>query len=174
MFTNVWISAIFVVLAIVVFIVLCMKNVHTGVAAIVAAIIAAFGSTESMAVSMFTTFTGGVGSLVSLMFAVFTASGLFAYLMDSTGCAMSVGKTMVKWLGVDRAYLAITLTTVILLVAGVGTYMQVIVVLAIPLMKAANLPRKVGMIAALGTAIRSPTISSSNSPTASADGTALS
>ena len=89
-----------------------------------------------MAVSMFTTFTGGVGSLVSLMFAVFTASGLFAYLMDSTGCAMSVGKTMVKWLGVDRAYLAITLTTVILLVAGVGTYMQVIVVLAIPLMKA--------------------------------------
>ena len=152
MFTNVWISAIFVVLAIVVFIVLCMKNVHTGVAAIVAAIIAAFGSTESMAVSMFTTFTGGVGSLVSLMFAVFTASGLFAYLMDSTGCAMSVGKTMVKWLGVDRAYLAITLTTVILLVAGVGTYMQVIVVLAIPLMKAANLPRKVGMIAALGIA----------------------
>ena len=59
---------------------------------------------------------------------------------------------MVKWLGVDRAYLAITLTTVILLVAGVGTYMQVIVVLAIPLMKAANLPRKVGMIAALGIA----------------------
>ena len=48
MFTNVWISAIFVVLAIVVFIVLCMKNVHTGVAAIVAAIIAAFGSTESL------------------------------------------------------------------------------------------------------------------------------
>ena len=152
MFTNVWISAFFVVLAIVVFIVLCMKSVHTGVAAIVAAIIAAFGSTESMAVSMFTTFTGGVGSLVSLMFAVFTASGLFAYLMDSTGCAMSVGKIMVKWLGVDRAYLAITLTTVILLVAGVGTYMQVIVVLAIPLMKAANLPRKVGMIAALGIA----------------------
>lgn len=39
---------------------------------------------------------------------------------------------MVKWLGVDRAYLAITLTTVILLVAGVGTYMQVIVVLGNP------------------------------------------
>ena len=152
MFTNVFASAFFVILAIVVFIVLCMKNVHTGIAAVVAAMIAAFGSTESFAVSMFSTFTEGVGSLVALMFAVFTASGLFAYLMDSTGCAMSVGKTMVKWLGVDRAYLAITATTVILLVAGVGTYMQVVVVLAIPLMKGANLPRKVGLIAALGIA----------------------
>ena len=152
MFTNVFVSALFVVLAIVVFIILCLKNVHTGIAALVAAMIAAFGSTQSFAVSMFTTFTGGVGSLVSLMFMVFTASGLFAYLMDSTGCALSVGKTMVKWLGVDRAYLAITATTVILLVAGVGTYMQVVVVLALPLMRAANLPRKVGMIAALGIA----------------------
>ena len=152
MFTNLAASSLFIILAIAVFIVLCLKNVHTGVAALIAAFIAAFGSTETLAVSMFTTFTGGVGSLVSLMFMVFTASGLFAYLMDSTGCALSVGKTMVKALGVDRAYLAITLTTVILLVAGVGTYMQVVVVLALPLMRAANLPRKVGMIAALGIA----------------------
>ena len=152
MFTNLFASSLFVVLAVAVFIILCLKNVHTGVAAIIAAFIAAFGSTETLAVSMFSTFTSGVGSLVSLMFMVFTASGLFAYLMDSTGCAMSVGKTMVKFLGVDRAYLAITATTVILLVAGVGTYMQVVVVLALPLMRAANLPRKVGMIAALGIA----------------------
>ncbi len=152
MITNLWGSAFFVILAIVVFILLCFKNVHTGIAATVAAFIAAFGSTETLAVSMFSTFTGGVGSLVTMMFMVFTASGLFAYLMDVTGCAMSVGKTMVKWLGVDRSYLAITATTVILLVAGVGTYTMVVVVLAIPLMKAANLPRKVGMIAALGIA----------------------
>ena len=152
MFDNVWISGFFVILAIVIFILLCLKNVHTGVAAMVAAFIAAFGSTNTLAVSMFDTFTSGVGSLVTLNFAVFTASGLFAYLMDKSGCAMSVGKTMVKWLGVDRAYLAITLTTIILLVAGVGTYTMVIVVLAIPLMKAANLPRKVGLIAGLGIA----------------------
>lgn len=150
--TNLFGSAFFVILAIVVFIFLCFKNVHTGIAATIAAFIAAFGSTETLAVSMFSTFTGGVGSLVTMMFMVFTASGLFAYLMDVTGCAMSVGKTMVKTLGVDRSYLAITATTVILLVAGVGTYTMVVVVLAIPLMKAANLPKKVGMIAALGIA----------------------
>ncbi len=102
---------------------------------------------------MFSTFPSGVGELVTMMFFVFTASGLFANLMEKTGCAMSVGKTMVKWLGVDRSWIAISLTTVILLFAGVGTYTYVIVVLALPLMKAANLPRKVGMIAGLGIAV---------------------
>ena len=63
----------------------------TGIAALIAAFIAAFGSTNTLAVSMFDTFTGGVGNLVVLMFMVFTASGLFAYLMDVTGCAMSRG-----------------------------------------------------------------------------------
>ena len=72
--------------------------------------------------------------------------------MDKTGAAMSVGKTMVKWFGVERSWLAISITTVILLVAGVGTYTMVVVVLAIPLMKAANLPRKVGLVAAYGIA----------------------
>jgi H+/gluconate symporter-like permease len=86
------------------------------------------------------------------MFFVFTASGLLAYLMDKTGAAMAVGKTMVKWMGVERSWLAITITTVILLLAGVGTYTYVVVVLAIPLMKAANLPRKVGLIASYGIA----------------------
>jgi H+/gluconate symporter-like permease len=153
LFTNVAVSAFFVVLAVVVFILLCFKGMHTGIAALICAFIAAFGSADSLATSMFSTFPSGVGSLVTMMFFVFTASGLFATLMERTGCAMSVGKTMVKALGVDRAWIAISLTTVLLLFAGVGTYTYVIVVLAIPLMKAANLPKKVGMIAALGIAV---------------------
>ena len=145
-------SGFCIVLAIAVFIILCYKNMHTGIAALIAAVIAAFGSADSLAVSLFTTFPTGVGSLVTQMFFVFTASGLLAYLMDKTGAAMAVGKTMVKLFGVERSWLAITITTIILLVAGVGTYTMVVVVLSIPLMKAANLPRKVGLIASYGIA----------------------
>ncbi len=152
MLTNVFASGFCIVLAIAVFIILCYKNMHTGIAALISAVIAAFGSADSLAVSLFTTFPTGVGSLVTQMFWVFTASGLLAYLMDKTGAAMSVGKTMVKFFGVERSWLAITITTIILLVAGVGTYTMVVVVLAIPLMKAANLPRKVGLIAGYGIA----------------------
>ena len=115
MITNVFGSALCVVLAIVVFIFLCYKNMHTGIAALIAAFIAAFGSTNTLAVSMLQVFPQGVGTLVTQMFFVFTASGLLAYLMDKTGAAMAVGKTMVKWMGVERSWLAITITTVILL-----------------------------------------------------------
>lgn len=152
MVTSVAGSAFFVILAIAVFIFLCFKGVHTGVCAIIAACIAAIGSTEPFMTSIFTTFPTGVAGLVQLMFFVFTASGLLAYLMTVTGCAMSVGNQMVKLLGTDRCYLALTITTVILLLAGVGTYAQIVCVLALPLMQAANLPRKIALISAVGIA----------------------
>ena len=152
MFTNVWLSAIFVILSVVIFILLCYKGMHTGIAALISSCIAAFGSTNNFYVSVFEVFPSGVASLVELMFFVFTFSGLLAYLMDKTGCSMAVGKTMIKLLGVDRAWIAISATSVILMLAGVGTFIFVVVVVAAPLMQAANLPRKVGMIAAQGIA----------------------
>ena len=152
MFTNPLVSGLFVLVAIAVFIILCYKNVHTGIAAIIAAIIAAFGSTNAFYVSMFEVFPSGVASLVSMMFWVFTVSGLLGFLMDETGCSKAVGNQMIKWLGKDRAWMAISATAVILMLAGVGTFIFVVVVVAAPLMKSANLPRKVGMIAAQGIA----------------------
>ena len=149
---SVALSALCVILAIAVFIILCYQNVHTGVAALIATIIAALGSTEPFYVSIFETFPSGVASLVQMMFFVFTMSGLLGFLMDETGCSKSVGNTMIKLLGTDRAWLAISATAVILMLAGVGTFIFVVVVVAAPLMKAANLPRKVGMIAAQGIA----------------------
>ncbi len=152
MVTSVLGSGFFVILAIIVFIYLCYSGMHTGVSAIIAACIAAIGSTEAFMTSIFTIFPNGVASLVGLMFFVFTASGLLAYLMTHTGCAMSVGHRMVQLLGVDKCYLALTATAVILLLAGVGTYVQVVAVLAMPLMQAANLPRKIALISAVGIA----------------------
>ena len=150
--TNTLGSALFVIAAIAVFIILCYRNVHTGIAAIIAAAIAAFGSTNAFYVSMFEVFPSGVASLVSMMFWVFTMSGLLGFLMDETGCSKAVGNKMIQLLGKDRAWMAISATSVILMLAGVGTFIFVVVVVAAPLMQSANLPRKVGMIAAQGIA----------------------
>ncbi len=152
MFTNVWVSALFVIAAIVLFIILCYRGVHTGIAAVISMLVGAFGSSEDYYTSVFVTFPSGVASLVQLMFFVFTMSGLLGFLMQETGCSMAVGNKMIKLLGTDRAWVAITLTSVILTLAGVGTFIFVVVVVAAPLMQAANLPRKVGMIAAQGIA----------------------
>ena len=152
LFTQVWLSGLFVILSIAVFIFLCFKNVHTGIAALISALIAALGSTNSFYTSIFEVFPSGVASLVQMMFFVFTISGLLGFLMDETGCSRSVGNTMVKLLGKDRAWMAISATSIILMLAGVGTFIFVVVVIAAPLMQSANLPRKVGMIAAQGIA----------------------
>lgn len=149
MFTNIYVSSLFVVLAIALFIFLCYKGFHTGVCAIICTIIAAFGSTNDFLTSIFSTFTGGVGTLASMMFALFTVSGLLTYMMDQTGCSVSVGRTLVRWLGTDRCYLAISATSILLVLAGV-TGIYVVALVALPLMKAADLPRRIGMLAAQG------------------------
>lgn len=102
MFTNPLLSGLFVVAAVVVFIILCYRNVHTGIAALISALIAALGSTNSFYVSIFEVFPSGVASLVQMMFFVFTISGLLGFLMDETGCSKAVGNTMIKLLGTDR------------------------------------------------------------------------
>lgn len=151
-FTTTMGSAFLLVAGIILFIILCYKNVHTGVAAIASACLIAFGTTDGVIVSMFDTFIGGVGTFVISMFAVFTTAGLLGYLMQETGASTTIGRCFVKWLGVDRAPYILALTTAVLLIAGVGTYIFVVVPLAAALMEAANLPRRIGLTACVGIA----------------------
>lgn len=150
--TSVAGSSLLLVAGIALFIVLCYRNVHTGVAAIIAAVVIALGTPQGVIPCIFDTFTGGVGTLVTSMFGVFTASGLLGYLMQETGASMSIGDKFIKMLGVDRAPYILALTTAVLLMAGVGNYIFVTVVLASALMEAANLPRRIGLISCLGIA----------------------
>lgn len=151
-FTSVAGSSLLLVVGIALFIVLCYRNVHTGVAAIIAAVVVGLGTEQGLILSIFDTFTGGVGTLVTSMFGVFTASGLLGYLMQETGASMSIGNKFIKMLGVDRAPYILALTTSVLLMAGVGNYIFVIVVLASALMEAASLPRRIGLVSCVGIA----------------------
>ncbi|MDR1573857.1 MAG: hypothetical protein LBS24_06065 [Clostridiales Family XIII bacterium] len=143
-------SAVLLVISIIVFIVLCYKNIHTGIAAIASAAIVSLGSGEGFMPTLFSAFSGGVGTLVGTMFMLFTAAGLLGYLMQETGASMAIGRKLVLWMGVDRAPYVLAITTALLLVAGVGTYIFVMVVLSAALLEAADLPRRVGLISCLG------------------------
>jgi H+/gluconate symporter-like permease len=69
-------SAILLVLSIILFILLCTKGLHAGIAALVATIIVSLGAAEGFAPTLFTVFNEGVGTLTQMMFLVFTAAGL--------------------------------------------------------------------------------------------------
>ena len=152
LFTSVAGSTVLLIVGIILFILLCYKNVHTGIAAIVAALVISLGTADGVIVSMFSTFSGGVGIFVTNMFWLFTSAALLGFLMQETGASLTIGTQFVKWLGVDRAPYVLAITTTILLVAGVGTYIFVMVALSAALMEAANLPRRIGLVACVGIA----------------------
>lgn len=152
MLTSVGVSGFLLVISIIVFIILCYRGLHTGVAALVAAIIVALGSENGVLTSIFETFCGGIGEFIVTMFPIFTAAGLLGYIMDKTGASEALGKKLIAVLGEDRAPLILSLTTTLLLLAGVGTYVYIVVVLSNSLMKAANLPRRIGLLACVGIA----------------------
>ncbi|HHV12016.1 MAG TPA: GntP family permease [Clostridiales bacterium] len=152
MFTSIGVSAALLVIGIVVFVLLCYKGVHTGIAALIGACIVGISTPDGLLSSIFTTFAGGVGTFVVQMFFVFTAAGLLGYVMQETGASESIGKKMTSLLGVDRAPYILAITTTILLIAGIGTYVFIVVVLSVSLMSAANLPRRIGLISCIGIA----------------------
>jgi H+/gluconate symporter-like permease len=152
MFTSIGMSTALLILGVALFIILVYRGVHTGVAALTGAALIALGTKEGILASLITTFAGGVGTFVVMMFWVFTASGLLAYVMQETGASESIGQKMVSWLGIDRAPIVLAVTTTLLLLAGVGTYVYIMAVLSASLMAAANLPRKIGLYACVGIA----------------------
>lgn len=150
-FTNTGVSAGLLVLGIILFILLCYKGLNTGIAALISALVVSFGTGDVIG-SMFTTFPTGVGNFLTDFFWLFTTAGLLGYLMQETGASLSIGNQFVKWLGIDRAPYVLAITTTILLMAGVGTYIFVLVPLAQALMASANLPRRIGLVACVGIA----------------------
>jgi len=149
---SVLVSAIFMVLAFAAFVFLCYRGVGTAMAAIISTIIAAFGSTNDFITSIFVVFPTGVSTQVLNLFLVFSMAGLLGIMMEKTGCSQAIGAKMVQVLGTERSWLAITATTIILVLAGIGSWVWIAILIAGPLMKAANLPRRIGMVAACGVA----------------------
>lgn len=152
MLTSIGMSATLLVVGIVVFVLLCYKGVHTGISALIGACIIGISTPDGLLSSIFSTFAGGVGTFVVQMLWVFTAAGLLGFVMHETGASESIGKKMTALLGVNRAPYILSITTIILLIAGIGTYVFIMVVLSVSLMSAANLPRRIGLISCIGIA----------------------
>lgn len=149
---SVLVSGVFMLLAFAAFVFLCYRGLGTALAAVIATLIAALGSTNDFITSIFSIFPAGVATQVQNLFLVFSMAGLLGLMMEKTGCTRAIGAKMVAVLGTERSWMAITATTIILVCAGIGSWVWIAILIAGPLMKAANLPRRIGMVAACGVA----------------------
>lgn len=89
-------------------------------------------------------FLDSLSKFISLYFALFLLGAIFGKLMEETGSAAAIAEWILRWVGADRAVLALVLTCAVLTYGGVSLFVVVFTVfpLAVALFRQANLPRR--------------------------------
>lgn len=150
MFTSVAGSAVFLILGIVLFILMCFKGWHTAIAAFICAMVVAVGSGEGWLTSIFSTFPSGMASFIQSSGLLFLSAGLFSFLMRETRSGEALARKLVSITGVNKAPLIIALVACCLQLAGINSYTYIVASIAFPLLKEADLPIGVGFAACVG------------------------
>lgn len=92
----------------------------------------------------FQTYMGGFAGFVASWFLMFLTGSLFGKMMEGSGCASSIAKFVIKYLGMKHAALAIVLACAILTYGGVSVFIVAFAVypMALSLFREADLPRR--------------------------------
>lgn len=149
---SIAISAIGLVVAIVVFIVLCMKGTGAIFASVISTMIIALCANGGFTQNFFTTFMSGTMDFMSNMLLLFITGALFGGLLNVTGCNDSIGRTLTKVFG-ERNVIYIIMVFAMVVAATGASPIIIVAYLAVGLMKSVNMPRYVGMCAMAGTMI---------------------
>lgn len=142
---SVAVSAILLIIAVALFIFLCYQGFGPIPCAILCAAIVGISAEGGFINALFHVFVGGSLEFTSMMLLPFISGGIFGTLMNVTGSSESIGRWLVKKLGPHLAPYAIGLLTMILILGGVMSYVFVVAYLAFGILKAADLPRVVGL-----------------------------
>lgn len=113
-------------------------------AAPAAAIVAAAFSGEPLLAKWTLTFMQGTGRFVTNFFPLFLLGGVFGKLMDDSGAALSVARSMTERLGEKRAVMAVVLACALLTYGGVSLFVVAFAVfpVAAALFRQAGVPHR--------------------------------
>ena len=143
--TSVPLSFIMIMIAIAAFIVLCYKGLSPIVAALICTAIVALADVNGFVDGYFSVFTAATTGFMSFMILPFLTGAIFGTLMNASGCNEKLGRWLVAKAGPRFAVYSLGALTVILLLGGVMSYVFVVAYLSFGILKAANLPRTVGL-----------------------------
>lgn len=150
-------SAIGLVIAIAVFIILCMKGTGAIFASVIATMIIAIFANGGFTENFFTTFMSGTMDFMSNMLLLFITGALFGGLLNVTGCNDAIGRTLTKKFGEKNVIYIIMVFSMIVAATGASPII-IVAYLAVGLMKSVNMPRYIGMCAMAGTMIMTQNI----------------
>lgn len=143
--SSIPLSLIFILVSIALFIVMCYKGLSPIVASFVCTAIVSIASVNGFANAFFDTFAITTTGFMRYMILPFLSGATLGTLMNDTGCNQKIGTWLVKKAGPRFAPYTLAILTVILLLGGVMSYVFVVAYLSFGILKAANLPRVVGL-----------------------------
>lgn len=155
--SSVAISAIGLILAIAVFMFLCMKGTGAIFASVIATMIVALTANGGFIENFFTVFMNGTMGFMQNMLLLFISGALFGGLLNVTGCNDRIGRTLTKLFGEKNVIYIIMIFAMVIAATGASPII-IVAYLAVGLCKSVNLPRYVGMCAMAGTMIMTQNI----------------
>lgn len=148
--TSFAVSAILIIVAMVLFIVLCMKNVSTILVGILCMLLVSLACPEGAISAIFTTAVNSVTSTIGGMLLPFMLGSLVGEMMMCSGCGTVMGESILKISNRNAAPYMIFVFTILLNMTGMSSTAYIIAAVSIALLKAADLPRHIGLIGLCG------------------------
>jgi H+/gluconate symporter-like permease len=142
-------SLIVLIIAVAIYVFLTYKGTSPIVAGLIAVAVLSLSAIGGFTENFFTVFTGGMASMVGGFFMIFTFGMLFGGVMEMTGAADRMGKTLFKKMGEKNTVWVLMIMTMVLAMTG-PPHFALMPPLAFALMRHANLPRYIALAAVAG------------------------
>lgn len=123
---------------------MCMKGWSVFISAPICAIIVSITSGMNPLTSITDTFLSGTGNYLAQWFGLFMLGALFGKIMEASGAAASIARSVTELIGPQNAVLAVILATSVMTYGGISLFVVVFVVypFAVDLFKEADLPKR--------------------------------
>jgi H+/gluconate symporter-like permease len=134
-----------IVLALVLLIVLAYRGVSVLVLVPLCALVAVLFSPGAPLFASYTqVFMKALGGFVIAFFPLFLLGAVFGKLMEASGAALSIAQAIVRWLGAERAVLAVVAACAVLTYGGVSLFVVAFAVypIAAALFQQAQVPKR--------------------------------
>lgn len=143
---SVILSIFALIIVFVAFIVLCLKNFNPMFVALVCALFISLFTPDGL-LSIFTSFAPSAATQFQNFLLVYGLGGAYGYCLMASGLSASLSNHLVKVFGTKNVPVLIFVIGSLFCFAGVASYQYAILALSLPLLKKANLPKKVALAA---------------------------
>ena len=143
---SVVISLGVIIIGFALFFVLSFKGINLFATILLCTTLVALVTQEGLT-SVFTTFMPSAGNIFATYFLMYTLGGSFGYCLMESGLGTSIAKHLIQVFGEKGIAVVLYFITCLLVAGGVSSYQFAILAIALPVLKRANLPKKVALAA---------------------------